>query len=593
MNIRLLIATFLILLTGISHAQEEGVQFEAKVSKDKLGVNERLRIEFTMNKDGDNFTPPNFNGFRVVMGPNQSISNSWVNGKRSFSKSYSYILTPNSKGTFTINQATVEIAGNVYKTQPVRIEVTEAVNDPNAPPSADDIADDNLHLVAEVSNANPYLNEAVSVVYKLYVSPRINVSNFLPKANPKYNNFWSQDIKVTRYQVENGTYQGKQYRYVVLKRVVLYPQKTGSLELEPLALDVTVDVPTNRRDIFGGRLFTQTNKTVTAGKRTINVKPLPEQGKPAGFTGAVGQFDFDVVLSKTDLKANESLTAKVKVSGNGNLKLFNLPKLTLPSSLEVYEPEFEENISTSISGMKGSITDNYTIVPQYRGKYPIPTVAFSYFDPEEEEYKTITSQQALVNVYEGPSSASEVASNADTNTSAKQPVAVTGNQFRFIKLTTDLFPKESSAFFGSTLFYLLLLLPLLFIPIAIFIGKRRAAMASDVIGNRVRKANKLAKKYLSEAKKNLGDKDAFYESLERALHNYLKAKLKIVTSEFSKEKISELLLSKNVEPQVVEDFITLLKNCELARYSPSTMAEMERDYNKAAEVISLIDKQLK
>ncbi|MEL4306828.1 BatD family protein [Joostella sp. CR20] len=594
MKIKLLILTFFITLSGSLFSQEEGVQFEAKVSKQKLGVNERLRVEFSMNKDGDNFVPPSFEGFRVVMGPNQSVSHSWVNGKRSFTKSYSYILTPISKGNFTISQAKVEIEDETYKTTPIRVEVTEAVSDPNAPPSADDIADENLHLVAEVSDASPYLNEAVSVVYKLYVSPSINVSNFIPKANPTYNNFWSQDIKVTRFQVENGLYQGKQYRYVVLKRVVLYPQKTGALEIEPLALDVTVDVPTNRRDVFGGRLFTQTHKTVTAGNRTINVKPLPEAGKPAGFTGAVGQFDFDVITSKSDLKANESLTAKVQVSGKGNLKLFNLPKLTLPSSLEVYEPEHDENVSTNIAGMSGKISDNYTIVPQFKGKYPIPEVAFSYFDPKEGKYKTITSQQALLNVYEGPSSASAnnpVASN-DTAVN-KQAVTAIGDQFRFIKLNTNLQPKSTPIFFGSLWYYVLFLAPLLLIPIAILIGKKRAAMASDVVGNRVRKANKLAKKYLSEAKKNLGNKEAFYESLERALHNYLRAKLKLVTSEFSKEKISELLLAKNVEQEVVNDFIALLKNCELARYSPSTNAAMQNDYDKAAEVISLIDKQFK
>lgn len=594
MKIKFLILTFFICFSGVLFSQEEEVQFEANASKKKLGVNERLRVEFSMNKDGDNFVPPSFEGFRVLMGPNQSVSHSWVNGKRSFSKSYSYVLTPLSKGNFTIQQAKVEIEGNTYKTTPIKIEVTEAVNDPNAPPSADDIADDNLHLVAEVSNGSPYLNEAVSVVYKLYVSPSINVSNFLPKANPTYNNFWSQDIKVTRFQVENGLYEGKQYRYVVLKRVVLYPQKTGSLEIEPLSLDVTVDVPTNRRDVFGGRLFTQTNKTVTAGQRIIKVKPLPEAGKPAGFTGAVGQFDFDVITSKSDLKANESLTAKIQVTGKGNLKLFNLPKLTLPSSLEVYEPEHEENVSTNLSGMSGKISDNYTIVPQFKGKYPIPGVAFSYFDPKEEKYKTVTSQQSLVNVYEGPSSAA-VANEATRDSDAinKQPIATLGDQFRFIKLDTNLYAKEASVFFGSILYYILLLVPLLLIPIAILIGKKRAAMAGDVVGNRVRKANKLAKKYLSEAKRNLGNKEAFYESLERALHNYLRAKLKLVTSEFSKEKISELLLSKNVEKQGVDNFIALLKSCELARYSPSTTAEMQSDYNKAAEVISLIDKQFK
>lgn len=578
-------------VTGVLTAQDTAVKFEATVSKSELGVNERLRIEFTMNKDGDNFVPPTFNGFQVLMGPNQSVSHSWVNGKRSFSKTYSYILNPQAKGTFTIKQAAVEIDGEIYKTTPITITVTEAVNDPNAPPSATEIAGDNLHLVAEVSNTNPYLNEAVSVVYKLYVSPRINVSNFVPKANPTYNNFWSQDIRVSRYQVETGLYKGEQYRYVVLKKTVLYPQKTGKLEIEPLALDVTVDVPTNRRDIFGGRLYNQINKTVTAGRRTLTVKPLPEQGKPAGFTGAVGQFNFDVVASKSDLKANESLTAKLKVTGTGNLKLFELPKLILPSSLEVYEPELIEDVTTTLSGSKGTISNNYTIVPQYKGKYPIPSVAFSYFDPVKGKYNTVTSQQLLINVFEGPTNDEDV---ADAGAGVvKQSIAADDNQFRFIKLSTELIPKSTSVFFGSTLYYLLLLIPLLGIPIAILIGKKRAEMAGDLIGNRVRKANKLAKKYLSEAKRNIGDKEVFYESLERALHNYLKAKLKIVTSEFSKEKISELLLSNNVENQVVDDFIAILKSCELARYSPSSKAAMEEDYQKSADVISKIDKQFR
>lgn len=578
-------------VTGVLTAQDTAVKFEATVSKSELGVNERLRIEFTMNKDGDNFVPPSFDGFQVLMGPNQSVSHSWVNGKRSFSKTYSYILNPQAKGTFTIKQAAVEIDGEIYKTTPITITVTEAVNDPNAPPSATEIAGDNLHLVAEVSNTNPYLNEAVSVVYKLYVSPRINVSNFVPKANPTYNNFWSQDIRVSRYQVETGLYKGEQYRYVVLKKTVLYPQKTGKLEIEPLALDVTVDVPTNRRDIFGGRLYNQINKTVTAGRRTLTVKPLPEQGKPAGFTGAVGQFNFDVVASKSDLKANESLTAKLKVTGTGNLKLFELPKLILPSSLEVYEPELVEDVTTTLSGSKGTISNNYTIVPQYKGKYPIPSVAFSYFDPVKGKYNTVTSQQLLINVFEGPTNDEDV---ADAGAGVvKQSIAADDNQFRFIKLSTELIPKSTSVFFGTTLYYLLLLIPLLGIPIAILIGKKRAEMAGDLIGNRVRKANKLAKKYLSEAKRNIGDKEVFYESLERALHNYLKAKLKIVTSEFSKEKISELLLSNNVENQVVDDFIAILKSCELARYSPSSKAAMEEDYQKSADVISKIDKQFR
>ena len=271
---------------------KEAVTFEVKLSKSKLGINERLRVDFAMNKDGDNFTPPDFQGFRVLMGPSQSISSSWINGVRSYSKTYSYTLAPTAQGNFTIKQATITIDGKVYKSLAKNVEVTSAVDKPNDQMSVDDIADDNLHLVAEVSKTSPYLNEAISVVYKLYVSPSINVSNFRPLDNPKYNNFWSQDMPFTRYDVQNGTYEGKSYRFVVLKRVVLYPQKSGQLTIEPLSLDVTLEVPSNKRDFFGGRIYSQTNKTVSAGKRVINVKPLPSEGRPADFGGAVGVLSF-------------------------------------------------------------------------------------------------------------------------------------------------------------------------------------------------------------------------------------------------------------------------------------------------------------
>ncbi|NER14338.1 protein BatD [Leptobacterium flavescens] len=586
-KVLLLIIAFLNVFVTLA---QDGVVFEAKVSKEKLGINERLLIEFTMNKDGDNFTPPSFEGFRVNS-PQQSISQVYQNGKKSLSKTYSYILTPKARGKFTIKQATVEIEGKIFKTLPIKIEVTAAVEKPSDSKTADDIADDNLHLVAEVSKQSPFLNEAVSVVYKLYVSPNINVSDFRQLDNPKYNNFWSQDLPIKRWKIENGTYKGRSYRYVVLKRVVLYPQKTGKLSIEPLSLDVTVDVPTNRRDFFGGRIYTQTHKTVSAGNRTIRVKELPS-GKPEGFSGAVGSFDFNVIPSKTDLKATESLQLKVEVNGKGNLKLFELPEINLPSSLEVYEPKFDANVSTNLTGTKGKVADNYTIVPQFRGKYPIPSVSFSYFDPKEEKYKTIKSQEILINVFEGPVGSGVTGAPISSPGFNKKAVVTAGNQFRFLKLNPNLQPVQKKDLFKSNLFYSLLLLPLLIIPIAIVVGKKKKLMEADVAGNRIKKANKLAKKYLSEAKKAIGKKELFYESLERALHNYLKAKLHIETSEFSKEKISDLLLSRKVSGETVTNFISLLESCELARYTPASEVTIQHDYNKAAEVISQIDKQI-
>jgi len=586
---KILFIAYILLTSCVLNAQDNSdVTFTMAVSKDKLGLNERLRVDFTMNKDGDNFNPPDFNGFRILMGPSQSISSSWINGVRSYSKSYSYTLSPTRKGTLTIEQSSIVIAGKLYKSLAKKIEVTSAVAAPNSPKTAGDIADENLHLVAEVSKSSPYLNEAVSVIYKLYVSPNISVSNYQPLDNPTFNNFWSQDIKVTDLTAKNGTYKGEPYRYVVLKKVVLYPQKIGKLEIEPLSLDVTVDVPSNRRDFFGSRLYNQTHKVVFAGRRVIDVKPLPLKNKPADFGGAVGDFDFQVSASKTSLNATESLQATVAVSGVGNLKLFKLPILEVPSALEVYDPEFTEEVRTNFSGMQGKIKNAYTVVPAFKGKYPLPPLRFSFFNPKTEKYTTIDSKEIIINVLGGPQNTN--IPNSD-NSANKQGV-ISSSQFNFIKLQPNLQEISTGVFYKSWRFYLFLLLPVLFIPLAILFKQRSKEMADDVVGGKARRASKLSRKYLSKAKKALGHKESFYIALEKALHNYLKAKLKIETTEFSKDSIAALLDKKQINTDTKEGFIELLKNCEAARYSPFLEVQMQLDYDKASDVISTMDKQL-
>jgi len=575
---------------GLAQNELSEATFETKVSKKKLGVNERLRVDFVMNKDGDNFNPPSFENFTVVGGPSQSISNSWINGVKSFSKTYSYFLAPKQRGNFTIGQATIEIDEETFKTLPVKVTVTAAVDKPKDPNDPDHIVQENIHLVAEVSKTNPYLNEAITVVYKLYVSESTGVSNWRELDIPRYNDFWSQNIDIKGIKIQNGTYNGEDYRYVVLRKTVLYPQKTGTLNIEPLTLDITVDVPTNRRDIFGGRLMQSVHRSVAAGNRTINVKPLPETGRPIDFTGAVGDFDFKVTTSKNTLKATEALEAKVEVRGSGNLKLFKLPKLSLPSALEVYEPEHKEKISVNLNGMNGESSDSYTIVPSYQGKYPIPSISFSYFDLKAGRYKTIASDEIVIDVTEGPTNRSNILANKDNT---KQQVVTSGNQFASFKTKTNFTSIKQPQFFKTNLFWSLLLTPFLAIPIAILIRQKQEARKGDIVGNRIRKGNKLARKYLKEAKKTLGNKEQFYNALERALHNYLKAKLNIETSDFSKEKTQELLRTKSAEETTVSQFLELLKNCEMARYAPFSNVEMKQDYDKAANVISLIDRQVK
>ncbi len=567
------------------------IQFDAKVSKKTLGINERLRIDFEMNQDGDNFRPPTFEGFRVVGGPNQSISNAYINGKRSFSKTYSYFLSPQKRGRVTIGQATIEIQGETYKTLPIEVDVTAAVEVPKDGNNADYVASENVHLVAEVSNANPYLNEAITVTYKLYVSHDVSIqSQWREIDTPKYADFWSQNIdNQNNFKVYEGKYNGQDYRYVVLRTTVLYPQKTGKLDIEPLTLDIPIDVQGNRRDIFGRRLMERVNRTISAGNRTIDVKPLPLEGKPDGFNGAVGDFTFDVATNKTSLNANESLQLDIKISGKGNLKLFTAPTVKLPNTLEVYEPEHNESVNTTIAGMQGSITDSYTVVPQFKGTYPVNPITFSFFDPNTEKYKTLTSKEFTIEVENGPISSANP--NANSN-DAKKQVVLSKDNFKYIKLDANLQPIAQESFFKSGLFWSLLGGPFLLIPLFILAGKKRKERLNDVEGNKLRRANKLAKKYLSEAKRNIQNPIAFYESLERALHNYLKAKLNIETSEMEKSHISKLLLERKVETPVVENFISLLKSCEYARYASTSTASVQQDYNKAAEIISTIDKQI-
>lgn len=576
---------FVLTVVNLTYSQ---VSFEAKISKKILGVNERLRVDFVMNQDGDNFEPPSFKDFSVVGGPNQSVSNSWINGVRSYSKTYSYYLMPKKKGKVSVGQASVEIDGVSYKSSPVSIEVTEAVEKPKDPNDPNYVASQNIDLVAEISNSTPYLNEAVSVVYKLYWSPTVDIKTPREIDAPRFNDFWNQNIKIKEYDIKTANFKGEERYYVVYKKVVLYPQKTGELTIEPLTLDVPVVVPTSRRDFFGNRMMTQVSKTIAAGKRVLKVKPLPEN-RPSDFTGAVGVFDLNVSLSKSELDASESLVAKVEVSGKGNLKLFDLPKLSLPSALEVYEPEHKEAVTTYLSGMTGKVSDSYTIIPQFQGKYPLPKVSFSYFDPKSASYKTLYSNDLIINVLKGPVNSS----GGDNTNIKKNTITPESSSFKYIKLDTSFNEINKKDWFSSLHFWIVFIIPFILLPLILMVKKYFDGRNADILGSKARGANRLAKKYLSEAKKQLSDSTVFYIALEKALHNFIKSKLRIENQELNKSRIKELLAKDSVNLVDIDDFTALLEQCEMARYAPVNSSSSNAVYKRAIDIITRIDKQLK
>ena len=582
---RLFVYISFLFFLNISFSQ---VKFEAEVSKTKLGVNENLRVDFKMNKDGDNFNPPSFNGFRVVGGPNQSVSNSWINGVRTFSKTYSYFLTPEKKGNYTIGQASIEIDGDIYKTLPVKVQVTEAVESSLSPGSPSSVVDDDIELSIEISKSNPYLNEPISVEFKLLFNPKINVTNLGEIDNPEFKNFWSQNIKIPRLEIKSTSYKGQRYNYVTWKKALLFPQKAGDLELLPLTLDVTIDVPTNRRDFFGNTIYTQTSKKVASRKRIIKVKNFPENGKPESFNGAVGNFDISLNSSKSQLKATESFQLEFKVNGNGNLKLFSLPEIIVPSSLEKYAPEFKEKINTSLSGMNGEISNVYTIVPQYQGKYPIPPVEFSFFNPKTEQYVTLYSNERIVDVLDGPTKLSE------SNAQASNPVSnsiTSSDQFNFIKLSSDFVQIDRKNIIDSKkILFTLFLIPIIILVLAIiYFNLRNKKVSENILKSR--DADLLARQYLNNAKIDMNNKDSFYASLENALFNFIKSKYLIEREDFSKDRLKNILEKDRISDNIIEDLINIINSCELARYTPTTPEGMDQDYEKAVKVISNFDKR--
>ena len=587
LKLKFYIPLFISLFSLAISAQE--VALTAKVSKNKLGINQRLKIEFSINKQGgDNFSPPKFANFKVVGGPSQSVSQSWINGTVSFSQSYTYIIQPKIKGELVLGKASINIAGKTIESKPIKIIVVDAVAIPKDPNDPNYVAQQNIHLVAEISKSRPYVGEGIYVEYRLYVSENISVYDTSVTEAPQYNGFWNQNIKINDFPVKMGKYNGENYRYIVLQKALLVPTKTGKLNIDPMKMNIVIGVPTGRADFFGNAITRNITKEFASAKKTILPKSLPIEGKPMDFTGAVGDFKFNVTLSKEVLKANESSQIKVMVSGKGNLKLFELPEITTPVELEKYQPERKEKVRVNSSGISGSVSDLYTVVPQYKGKYKIPNISFSYFNPKEKKYHTILAEDFFVNVLEGK----ELKPIVNSSTVLKQNVVSTGKNFRYIQTKSNFKPKNINDLFKSNLFYVLLLLPLLTIPIVILIAKRNDKKNSDLIGNKLRKAERLAKKYLSEAKKQLGKKEAFYEALERALHNYLKAKLGIETADISEDKITEILKNKNINSTTINEFVEVLKQSDFARYTPISNSEMKEEFERAKQVIVELDKQL-
>jgi len=569
------------LFSLVSKAQDSDIKFETILSKVKLGQNERLRVSFEMNKDGDFFEAPSFENFEVLMGPSQSISSSFINGKRSFSKSYTYVLRPKKQGQLIIDSASISIDNTVYTTDPKTVLVTEPIDNPNAPKTAQDIADESLYLVATLSNDKPYLNQGVLVTYTLYFSPRVYINNFIPVENPTYKNFWSQDLPIKEYETRRTTFKNESFNAVDLKTVVLYPQKSGSLALDPFALELYVQIPTGRRDFFGDPIMRSATKTVKAGDLSINVKDLPEQGKPSNYSGAVGDFKLSVDASRTSLEANESTQIKVKIAGKGNLKLLSVPELSLPSALEKYDPEYTDDVRVNREGMNGSVSNSYTVVPRYAGSYPVNPIEFTYFDPNSKSYKTLNSDPFDLTV-EG--------SSVLPNTSASAPIVEkntpTSSGFKSNAYQTSLVTIVTSPWFESNTFYIILaLLVIIGFTINSIINALKANLGSSDQGTKKALPKKI-KALLKRAEKLAKEQNPeFYSIASEILFSGLEKYSGVDLSTASKQEREEKLQTLGADTNLIERINAINDRILLVRYSGSASAPFEADLKVLHKII--------
>lgn len=581
-------------------------KFTASTSKSKVAVGEQFQITFSINTNCSGFRAPNMNDFDVYSGPNQSSNMSFVNGNMSQSISFSYIIAAKREGKFTIGAASTTVNGNRIESNSLSIEVTKGANQSQSQnqrqsasaPSQN--ADENIFARTSVMKSKVYQGEQVTVIHKVYT--RLNLRGFQDIKFPSYDGFWSQEVpQQGQIDLSSENIDGVVYNVAELKRVYLFPQRSGTLEIDPLQIQCIVRQRSNRapQTIFDQFFGTGGVEDVIYSLKTksvkIDVSPLPEHNKPFLFSGAVGSYSFKAEMDKEKVKANDAINLKITISGRGNLKLIDPPKLNFPEDFEAYDPKIADNIVVNSNGVSGSKTFEYLIIPRHEGDYKVDQLSFNYFDPEKKSYVVIPAPEFNVHVEKGNNPNSSSATNMVSNVS-KEDVKLLGNDIHYIKMDKDMLVKKEEHFFGSLLFYSGLLTPLLMFIGFIGMRKKHLHENSNIAAVKSRKATKMAKKRLLLAESYLknNNKESFYDEVFNALYGYLSDKLTIPISDISKEVISNTLKMKQVKDITNQQLMSILENCEFARYAPSAVSgDLNAIYTQSVELITKLEEEIK
>lgn len=589
--------TYLVVLLGsLLQASQSFAQKLVASGPSQVQVGQRFRVTWELNSNGSNFTAPEITDFRVLGGPNQSTSMQYINGSMTQSISFSYVLEAREEGEFTIGPAKITANGNALSSNELKIRVvkgqqktTSSGGQHQSTQSAGNPKD--LFARIEVSKRNAYLGERITANLKIY--SRVSMVNFDDWKMPSFEGFYQKEINANQQiQLKNEVVDGVMYQTGLIKQVILYPQKSGELTIDPMELTVVVRERAQGRgrsifdQFFGG--YQDSKRPVTSNSVKINVKPYPG-GKPKDFSGITGKLRMKASLDNAQVKSNEAVNLKVTVSGDGNLYQLQPLDIQFPPDIEVYDPKTSDNIKANANGISGSRTFEYVLIPRYSGDFKIGPFSLSYFDPKSKSFKT-ERQEAFDLVVEKGEGEEDVA-NTGINITNKEDVRLIGSDIRYIKQGQYPILNGTSFFYRSIPFYALVGVPLLLFILLIGFAEYQKAQGKDLVKLKSKRATGLAKKRLTKAKK-LWDENqtaSFYEEVFKALSDYAADKFSIQIADLSKDRIRETFKSKQVPDEVTNEFIGVLDKTEFARFAPGADKEMGSVYDEALNAIVKVE----
>lgn len=577
------------------------------VNQNQIGVNQQL--VFTIELSGEAAQKvgqpelPDMQGYLDFLGSGGTSQNiSFVNGRMSVAKTFTFYYLAIKEGSFTIPAVIVTHDNNDYASKPITIAITKGVSQATgqSQPSEESVVSgetDDLYLRTLVSKKSVYQNEPIIVTYRIYAA--VSVTGYSISKLPETAGFWTEEIETPpQPQVKNEVINGKRYVTADIKKIALFPTSAGNKTIGPMALQCEVRVQSSRRrdifdsffdDAFFGRT---TRQSIASPAVEIDVKPLPAANKPADFSGAVGQYKLHASIDKTDVNTNEALSLKVKISGTGNIRLLPKPIIDIPADFQQYDPKESEEISRQEGIISGSKTFEYVLVPRFPGEQRIKPITFSYFDLVKKDYITLTAPEILINVAKG----ADQFFAAGGSGLSKEEVRYVGQDIRFIKLAAGGFQPIGYRMYTSFGFFAVLVLPVFVVGWALLYKNHRDRLSENIAYARSRKANTLAMKRLGKAKSllNEGSQKEFYAEVADALTGFAADKLNMSKAGLINDELEKEFRNRGLDTDLTTEYFSLIRTCDFQRFAPTAVdAEtMQQSYKKAKEVIIKLEKAL-